>query len=137
MRIVLDTNILVSGLLSPYGNSAAIIRLVSSTDCTLCFDSRILSEYKEVLHRPKFQFSAEKVEIFLKHIEYCGKFVSSKPLKINLPDPDDNIFLEVAIAGNVQFLITGNLSHFPKRLCHGITIVSPADFIKIYLKIKK
>ena len=46
-------------------------------------------------------------------IKYNGQFVSALPLKSPLPDPDDEAFLEVAIAGNVRYLITGNIVHYP------------------------
>ena len=61
MKIVLDTNVLVAGLLSPFGPCAQIVRMVSSGDLTLYFDARILSEYSEVLRRSKFRFQIDKV----------------------------------------------------------------------------
>jgi putative PIN family toxin of toxin-antitoxin system len=61
MKIVLDTNVLVAGLLSPFGPCGEIVRMVSSSKVTLCIDALILSEYSEVLHRPKFGFDKEKV----------------------------------------------------------------------------
>ena len=60
MRIVLDTNVLVSGLLTPFGSSGEIVRMVFSGELILCIDARILSEYKEVLNRPKFKFDENK-----------------------------------------------------------------------------
>jgi len=80
MKIVLDTNVIVSGLISPYGNPAEIIRMVSVGEIRLCYDARIITEYKEVLRRPKFQFNPEKIDIILDQIQYPGEIVSSKPL---------------------------------------------------------
>ena len=54
MKIVLDTNVLAAGLLSPFGPCGEIVRMVSSGELTLSFDARILMEYEEVLARPKF-----------------------------------------------------------------------------------
>ena len=56
MRIVLDTNVLVSALLSPHGAPAAVLQLVVTGRVVLCFDARVLSEYREVLRREKFDF---------------------------------------------------------------------------------
>ncbi len=55
MKIVLDTNVLVSGLLTPFGPTGEIVRMVSAGELILAIDARILSEYQEVLHRPKFK----------------------------------------------------------------------------------
>ena len=89
MRIVLDTNVLVAGLLSPFGPSAEIIRMVSSGELTLYFDARILSEYSEVLRRSKFRFHMDKVIALLDYIEHRGHIVASSPLSNSLPDPGD------------------------------------------------
>ena len=59
MKVVIDTNVIVSGLLTPFGNSAEIVRMITSGKLNLCFDARILTEYEEVLKRPKFKFSGE------------------------------------------------------------------------------
>lgn len=56
MNIVLDTNVLVAGLLSPFGTCGEIVRMVSSGELRLSFDARIFTEYEEVLNRPKFKF---------------------------------------------------------------------------------
>lgn len=129
MRIVLDTNVLVAGLLSPFGPCAEIVRMVSSGDLTLCFDSRVLSEYSEVLCRPKFRFEMGKVFVLLDHIERHGRIVASSPLSTLLPDSGDQPFLEVAVAGRAECLVTGNHAHFPKRACQGVQILSPGGFL--------
>ena len=61
MKIVLDTNVLVSGLLTPFGPSGEIVRMISAGELILHVDARILSEYQEVLNRPKFQFDKDHV----------------------------------------------------------------------------
>lgn len=130
MKIVVDTNVLVSGLLSPYGPSGKIVKLLSSGVISVYYDARIISEYKEVFLRPKFSFEKERVLSFLEQLEFKGEVVSSRPLVKNLPDGDDELFLEVAIAANAKCLVTGNLKYFPKKCCEGINILSPADFLK-------
>lgn len=132
MKVVVDTNIIVSGLLTPYGNSADIIRLITNSKLTLCYDSRIYTEYYEVLNRPKFNFKKEKISTLLKEIEFSGELATGIPLKESLPDPDDNMFLEVALESNAECIITGNLNHFLKDFCFNIPVFSPSLFVSYY-----
>jgi len=137
MKIVLDTNVLVAGLLSPFGACGEIVRMVSSGEIRLSFNARILAEYEEVLRRPKFNFENEKVKVLLDYIVHRGQTVASFPFVNSLPDPDDETFLETAIASQAVCLVTGNQSHFPAELCHGIKIYSPREFLTFYKKQKK
>jgi putative PIN family toxin of toxin-antitoxin system len=137
MKIVLDTNVLVAGLLSPFGPCGDIVRMVFSGSLTLCVDARVLSEYHEVLNRPKFHFDPDKVVSVLDYIDHTSWVVSSTPLSVSLPDPDDKPFLEIAISGNADYLVTGNAIHFPSELCQGVNVVSPADFLKHAVKQQK
>jgi putative PIN family toxin of toxin-antitoxin system len=132
MRIVLDTNVLVAGLLSPFGPCAQIVRMVSSGDLTLCFDARILSEYDEVLRRPKFGFQMDKVAALLDYIEHTGAVVAAPPLPVSLPNPEDQPFLEVALAGTAACLVTGNHVHFPAGRRQGARVLSPSEFLTFY-----
>ncbi len=132
MKIVLDTSVLVAGLLTPFGPCAQIVRMVSSGDLTLCLDARILCEYDEVLRRSKFGFEVEKVIALLHYIEHAGEIVASSPSPDPLPDPDDHPFLEVAVASQAECLITGNRVHFPRKLCHGVRVLSPSEFLTFY-----
>lgn len=132
MKIVLDTNVLVAGLLTPFGPCGAIVRMVSSGDLTLCLDARILSEYNEVLRRPKFRFEPDKVAPLLDYVEHSGEIAASSPLPAPLPDPDDQPFLEVALAGPAACLVTGNHAHFPAKHCQGVKVLSPSEFLMFY-----
>lgn len=131
MRVVLDTNVLVAGLLSPYGPPGEIVRLVSSGEVTLCFDARILAEYSEVLARPRFEFDPDDVAALLDYVEFSGEIVAPRPIATLLPDPDDGPFLEVASACGADCLVTGNLAHFPPELRAGVRVVSPAAFVAL------
>lgn len=132
MNIVLDTNVLVSGLLTPFGPSGKVVQMVFGGRLELHVDARIVSEYREVLHRPKFSFNKERINTLLDFIERYATFVLSSPLKNYLPDPDDEAFLEVAVAGRAECLITGNAVHFPPDLLEGITVLSPSGFLEFY-----
>ena len=137
MRVVLDTNVLVSGLLTPFGSSAEIVRMVFSGELLLYIDARILSEYQDALHRPKFKFNKDQIGILIDFIKQYGQFISSSPLTNRLPDPDDEPFLEVAIAGRVRSLVTGNTAHYPSPLRGGIDFFPPSEFIEFYRKQNK
>ena len=95
MRVVLDTNVLVSGLLTPFGPSGELIRMISAGVLTLRYDSRILSEYHEVLHRTKFQFDKANLDIRLAYVKHSGRLVPADPLGKRLPDPDESLFLKL------------------------------------------
>lgn len=131
MIVVLDTNILVSGILRPFGPCGAILRLAAAGIIRLAHDSRILSEYRDVLNRPVFGFSEDLVEDLLDQIEQEGLAVVGSPLPFRLPDPHDEPFLEVAIAACAQALVTGNKRHFSKK-GHKIRVLSAAEFIAYF-----
>jgi len=137
MRIVLDTNVLVAGLLAPFGPCGDIVRMAVSGDLTLCVDARVLSEYHEVLRRPKFRFERNRVSVILDYIERSGWVVSSSPLHAPLPDPDDEPFLEIAISGQAEYLITGNIAHCPPESRRGVKVLTPAEFLKARTKRRK
>lgn len=130
MRIVLDTNVVVSGLWPPFGPPGEIVTRVAAGVLPLCLDERIVREYRDVLARPRLGFAAERVEALLAQAEATGEFVLATPLPHRLPDPDDDAFLEVAAAAKVDFLVTGNLRHFPPRLRAGVRVVSPREFLE-------
>jgi putative PIN family toxin of toxin-antitoxin system len=134
MKIVLDTNVLVAGLLSAFGPPAQILRLLVSGDLITCYDARIIKEYSDVLNRPKFGFNKDAVVWLLDYIVQNGQAVAALTLTNHLPDADDEAFLEVAISGQADVLVTGNLSHFPKRLFGKMSVLSPADFLSFYKK---
>lgn len=129
MKIVLDTNVLVSGILSPHGPPAAVLRALLTERVCLCFDERILSEYRDVLSRGKFAFDRELVAEVLSFLEAAGFRTLAQPLDLALPDPADQMFLEVAVFGQADFLVTGNLRHFPSSARQGIAVVSPREFL--------
>lgn len=132
MKIVLDTNVLVSGLLSAFGPPGEIVRLVTARAVRLCYDARVLGEYRQVLLRPAFPFSPARVESLLDQIQADGEPVEARLLSARLPDPDDEVFLAVALAGQAECLVTGNLKHYPKRHRQGVEVVSPRDFVESY-----
>ncbi len=133
MRVVVDTNVIVSGVLNPHGSPGRIVNALLTETITVLHDDRILSEYREVLLRPTFAFPRSDVEILVDFVESAGEYVSAKPLSLLLPDPNDLPFLEVATSGAVDALITGNIKHFkPRRGQHSVLVITPADFLRRY-----
>jgi putative PIN family toxin of toxin-antitoxin system len=128
MIIVLDTNILVSALLSPLGKPAQILDMVLAGDATLAVDDRLLAEYQEVLARPRFAFDVEDVNTLLEYIRAEAIHVQSESLHLPLPDLDDLMFLEVAKTIRA-ILITGNLRHFPGEHRAEVPVLSPTEFL--------
>lgn len=98
----------------------------------MAYDLRILSEYRDVLNRPKFNFDKEYVDIYIEQFEEEGLFASGVSLGFRLPDPDDEPFLEVALSAMAVALITGNKRHFPKKEYGGIKILSPAESLGLF-----
>ena len=134
MKIVLDTNVLVSGILSPNGPPAAVLRALLTERVTLCFDERIVSEYRDVLTRTKFSFDRDLVEELIGFLESAGSPTLAAPLAVTLPDPWDQMFIEVAIASQADYLVTGNLKHFPETARAGVSVVSPRAFLDLLLE---
>ncbi len=135
MRVVIDTNVMVSGVLNPYGAPGRIVNALLSETITVLHDDRILAEYREVLLRPTFGFSRSDVEVLLDFVESAGEHVSAEPLSLVLPDANDLPFLEVATSGGADALISGNVKHFkPQRGRHSVLVTKPADFLRRYGK---
>jgi len=132
VRIVLDTNVLVSGLLSPFGPPADVVRLVAAGALRLGVDARILEEYRLVLARPRFGFDAARVAELLSQVDADGVRGATQPLRLRLPDPDDEPFLEVALAVAADALVTGNVRHFPSSRREGARVLSPRAFVEEY-----
>ena len=132
MRIVVDTNVLVSGLLNPFGPSGRIVQMVLSDVLSVWYDSRILTEYGDVLHRRRFAFLPWEVDDLIEQVQTRGRLVAPAPLPSPLPHKDDEMFLEAALAGPAEYLITRNLRHYPARKRAGMAVVSPAEFLDKY-----
>ena len=113
MLAVIDTNVLVSALLSRDGEPAKILSLVLNGLITPCHDHRILAEYHNVLKRPKFGFPTWAVTDLLEFIAESGLSVTPASLPTASTDEADQKFYEVAQHCRA-WLITGNLKHFPQ-----------------------
>lgn len=129
MKVVVDTNVLVSAILSPLGIPAHILDFILSRRITLLVTALILAEYNEVLHRKEFSFNEKTIKNLFRIIQLNAEQVLAIKVSRKIPDPDDQIFLDCAMTGSAHFLITGNKKHFPSHLCYPIKVVSPAEFL--------
>jgi putative PIN family toxin of toxin-antitoxin system len=128
MIVVLDTNVLVAGLLKPFGPSAAVLRLAVTGKIRLAHDYRILSEYRDVLSRPAFGFAPASIDALLAQIGEDGIPVTPPPASVRLPDPTDAPFWEAAGGSRAGALITGNKRHF-LGIKAGVRVFSPSEFL--------
>jgi putative PIN family toxin of toxin-antitoxin system len=114
-RIILDTNIVISAALQPSGLPAKLLELVAYRTVELCVSEEILTEYREVLARPKFAaIDPRRVARLLELIaEEATLIRPTTVLKIS-KDESDNRFYECAEEAGADYLVTGNIKHFPK-----------------------
>jgi putative PIN family toxin of toxin-antitoxin system len=132
VKIVLDTNVLISALLKPSSKPAAILRLIINGQLQIAFDTRILTEYREVLQRPRFHFTSAQITALLDFFEKDGVLSVGAPLNKGLPDPADEPFLEVAFSAGVEALITGNKRHFPAAASTWVRVLSPSESLDAF-----
>ena len=127
---VIDTNVVVSALLSIDSNSnpAIVLRAVLQGRIIPVFNEEILDEYMKVLLRDKFHFNKSSIDIIINHIKRIGlKAERVKILDEIFPDTKDIVFYEVAMSKDDTYLVTGNTKHFPKKPF----VVTPAEMVEI------
>lgn len=137
MIVVLDTNVLVSGLISPHGTPARIMAAWKEEKIELVVSDSILRELGEVLNR-------EKIRQYYLHLDYdlpikfliglrrFARLVSGQ-IKVDaiVADSTDNMFLSAALEAGAEFLVTGDHHLLQLHTYQGISIVSPAEFLAI------
>ncbi len=125
---MLDTNVVVSALLNSFGKPARVLDLALAGELVVAYDDRVFSEWREVLLREKFGFPPADVDSLLAFFEEEGLRVTPSPLGVELPDPDDLVFLEVAREVGAT-LVTGNLKHYLPGSRQGVEVTEPAAFL--------
>jgi putative PIN family toxin of toxin-antitoxin system len=111
--VVIDTNVFIAGLLSASGAPAKIVDSFFQAELIVLVDFRILEEYQRVFYYPRLNIEKILVARLLAAIDKLALHVVCRPLIVSLPDASDLPFIEVAVSGNADALITGNLKHFP------------------------
>ncbi len=133
-HVVIDTNVLVSALLSGKEVQTATVQILDRVFRGILvplYNEEILAEYEDVLYREKFGFDKGTVRLILSEIKRIGVRVEAAQSGESFPDPDDRVFFETALAFHHEnsdtYLVTGNSKHFPVRPF----IVTPRQMINI------
>ena len=126
---VIDTNVIISALISTKSDSATVQVLDKLFDEEIIplYNQEILKEYREVMNRPKFQIAQSDVELVIKSITESGIEIDAVYSDVVLTDPKDQVFYDVFLSFPDSYLITGNLKHFPTN----DHIINPAGLISL------
>lgn len=127
---VIDTNVLVSALLNMDSHPGRVLLSVLNGETVPFMNAEIMTEYRAVLARKKFQFPADLVDVVLKRIAACCVLVSPSSEEFpEVGDPKDRCFYAVTMSGREAgdaMLVTGNIRHFPRKPF----VVTPAQFVE-------
>ena len=114
LRLVIDTNVLISAAIKPAGLQRTVLLLAITRPARLYVSRPILEEYSEVLGRPELRIRKGLRQQLLQLIKnHSYTVVPTRRLHVT-SDPDDNMFLECADAARADYLVTGNQKHFPR-----------------------
>lgn len=129
IRVVLDTNIIVSALLQPFGPPAQVFLLATRNSIQMCVSGPVFAEDEEVICRPRFRRTNETIAAALGAIRQSAVWVRPSQEVRACADPDDDIFLECAQASGAAYLVTGNVRDFPLTWL-GTQIVTRRQFLE-------
>lgn len=130
LRLVLDTNMVVSAALKPAGLQRTVLSLALAKPARLYLSAPIFQEYQVVLSRPEFQIRKGLRRQLLRFIETSAYWVTPAAHLRVARDPDDDIFLECADAARADYLITGNIRHFP-RYWKRTKVITSREFLDL------
>jgi uncharacterized protein len=128
IRAVLDTNVVVSALLSPEGPAALVLSLAISKKFRCYVSERLFAEYNEVLARPEFGLNQRRVVRLVRSLCKAAVLVAPTKMLQTASDPDDNKFLECALKGRADYVITRNFRDFPAQF-RDIRVIFPEQFL--------
>jgi predicted nucleic acid-binding protein len=128
MRLVVDTNVLVAGILSASGPPGWIVDALLAGEIEPALDAGIRAEYEDVLGRPELSLEPERVAAVLDVIDAFGLEAVVPPWPEPLPDPDDAPFLAIAAWVGCP-LVTGNIRHFPAKARGGVVVLTPRQLV--------
>jgi len=131
MRLVLDTNVVISALLKPGSVPDRAIAAIWRTGATVLYDARIADEYREVAARPKFRaIDRARLDDMLARLLGRGELLGDVPRwEGPMKDESDRVFVEVALAGRAHAIVTGNLKHYPHDLA--FEVQPPATLLAV------
>jgi uncharacterized protein len=123
MRVVLDTNILISACWKPGGNEANVVALAQSGKLIPCVSPAIEAEYRDVATRKKFAKHLPCLEQAMAQLLAAAESFEPIETCTACSDPDDNLLLDCALAAGARYVVTGNLRHFPPEW-QGIQVIN-------------
>ena len=133
MRAVVDTGVLVSGLIQRKGTTGEIMHLLRDGRFSIVFSTSILVEIIEVLGRPafrsKYHILPDDISALIDLIRFRGELVTIKEHVTACRDPKDNKFLEAALAGHVDAIVSGDADLLDLVAFEGIPILRPVEFL--------
>jgi putative PIN family toxin of toxin-antitoxin system len=130
LRLVIDTNVLISAAIKPAGLQRTVLLLAMTKPARWYVSRPILEEYRDVLARPELHIRKGLRRQLLQIITNKSHFVAPKRRLDVTKDPDDNIFVECSDAAGADYLITGNQKHFPK-FWKKTKVIAPREFISL------
>ena len=130
LRLVVDTNVVVSAALKPDGLQRTVLLLAITKPARLYVSNAILTEYRDVLSRPESQIRKGLRQQLLDLIRKRAHLVNPVRTVEVTNDPDDNMFVECADAARADYLVTGNLGHFPK-FWKNTKVVASREFLNL------
>ena len=130
LRLVVDTNIVVSAALKPDGLQRTVLLLAITRPARLYVSNAVLTEYRVVLSRPEFQIRKGLRQQLIDLIKKRAHLVNPVRAVQVASDPADNIFIECADAARADYLVTGNVRHFP-RFWKNTKIVTSREFLQM------
>lgn len=130
LRLVVDTNVLVSAALKPESLQRTVFLVAVTKPVRLYVTQPILKEYSDVLARREFRIRKGLRQQLLQLVKNRSSLIVPRYRLEVTSDPDDNMSIECADAARADYLITGNLKHFP-RFWKGTKVISPREFIEM------
>ena len=134
IRAVVDTNILISGVIKPEGATGEILRRLRDGEFVLLYTEPLLAELAEVINRPrirqKYSLGSEDIETVLALILLRGEPIDPTRRVEICRDPKDNMILEAAVAGQADMITSGDFDLLSLREFEGMPIISPAEFLQ-------
>ena len=128
LRVVLDTNILVSAALRPYSLQRTVLLLALTKPARMYVSQEILAEYRIVLARPALKIAKGRQQQLLQLVRNRAHVVRPRYKLEVTGDPEDDKFLECADAARADYLITGNQRHFP-RFWKNTKVITSREFV--------
>lgn len=130
-RVVLDTNVLVSGILFKEGNEAKILRSADSREIEVFVSPEILKEFAEVVSRPRFQLTSQELSSATEYVlSFAKLIVPRRPVRVNIRDPEDVKFLECVRGAKAHYLVTGDKDLLAMGTFDRARILTPSRFVQ-------